>query len=344
MARGFITAVSGPTVIVFYALILGALLSGCSGGPSREIDEQVLIDTGDTRLFAEIRGDVQGAPILLYLHGGPASPLGVPIFRAYGGRLLEEQFVLVYLHQRGIMKSPRVADEAHTVDLYVEDIHHVVQHLRRTFPKRRIFLLGHSWGGVLALLYLADHPSAVEKLVAVSTPVVVESMLRERLEMTLRWAEETGNSEAITDLSPLKGKAPADHPGEFEILGKWTSRAYGGWARNLSRERINAAIDYEESLSEWLGEQKYVEELLRDELLKIDLSQDLRKIDVPLLCIVGRQDVDVPWHLVQMEFERYSGPMEFEVFEDSHHMPFIDEEAHFVETVAGFLTSNRPGE
>jgi hypothetical protein len=105
-------------------------MSACAGELPPGVDEQVRIDAGDTRLFAEIKGAVEDAPLLLYLHGGPANPLGVPIFRAYGGRLLEEQFVVVYLHQRGIMKSARVQDEAHTVDLYVDDVHHVVRYLR----------------------------------------------------------------------------------------------------------------------------------------------------------------------------------------------------------------------
>jgi pimeloyl-ACP methyl ester carboxylesterase len=301
------------------------------------VDEQVLIDVGDTRLFADIRGSEMDAPLLLYLHGGPGSPLGVPVFRAYAGRLLEDEFIVMYLHQRGIMKSQRVPDKSHQVSLYVSDVHHVVQFARRTFANRPVFVLGHSWGGLLALLYLTDHPGGVEKLVAVSTPVVVDSMVRERLAMTLRWAEETGAEEAMRDLLPLKGKAPGDSPEEFEILGKWSARAYGGWARNMSRRRIDEAIDFEESLPQWLGEQKHIEELLGDELLAIDLSDDLGSINVPLLCITGRDDVDVPWYLVQKEFEAYGGAKQFKVFENSHHMPFIDEEDLFVETVVGFL-------
>ena len=44
------------------------------------------------------------------------------------------------------------------------------------------------------------------------------------------------------------------------------------------------------------------------------------------------------WH---HEVGRASAGVEFELFENSHHMPFIDEEALFAETVIRFL-STRP--
>jgi proline iminopeptidase len=320
-------------------LLVSLLLSACAQGSSSGIDDQLFIDVGDTTLHAEIRGREDAAQVLLYLHGGPGSPLGVPIFRAYGGHLLEESFVVVYLHQRGIMKSPRIPDDAHSIENHVEDVHHVVQTLEREYPERKISLLGHSWGGVLAYLYLEKHPRDIHKLITVAAPVNAETMTHGRVEMILQWARETGNEEAIRDLSPLKDKSVFEHTDDFKILAKWSPKAYGGWARNLSRERIDDAIDYEKEIPAWLGEQKQIEELMLMDLLRLDLSDAIEKIHTPLLCIVGKDDVNVPWRIVQQEIEAYGGPVEFRLFENSHHMPFIDEEGLFVETVTRFLGS-----
>jgi pimeloyl-ACP methyl ester carboxylesterase len=84
-------------------------------------------------------------------------------------------------------------------------------------------------------------------------------------------------------------------------------------------------------------EQKHIEELMLMELLHLDLRDEIEKINIPSLCIVGREDVDVPWYLVQEEVDNYGGHVDFQIFENSHHMPFIDEEAHFAETVVDFL-------
>jgi pimeloyl-ACP methyl ester carboxylesterase len=323
--------------LLFRAMVLCVFLSACAQGSLQQLNEEVLIGVEDTELYAEVRGNDENAPLLLYLHGGPGSPLGVPVFRAYGGRLLEDHFIVVYLHQRGIMKSPRVPDSGHRVQKYVKDVHHVVGHLRREFPDRELSLLGHSWGGVLAYLYLSNHQNAIHKLVTVSTPVNVESVIHSRVEMILQWARETGNQEAIQDLSPLKDMSVLDHAEDFKILAKWSPRAYGGWARNLSRKRIDAAIDYEESIPVWLKEQNHIEELLLMELLHLDLRSEIEKIDIPLLCIVGKDDVDTPWHVVQEEIKNYGGRVDFTIFENSHHMPFIDEEDLFAATVVQFL-------
>jgi pimeloyl-ACP methyl ester carboxylesterase len=171
----------------------------------------------------------------------------------------------------------------------------------------------------------------------VAAPLNAESMMYGRVERILQWARETGNEEAIRELSPLKDKSLFEHPDEFEVLAKWSPKAYGGWARNLSRARIDAAVDYEKKIPGWLGEQKHIEELMLMDLLRLDLTGTIDAIRTPLLCIVGQDDVDVPWRIVQEEIREYGGTVDFRLFENSHHMPFIDEEELFVETVGRFL-------
>ena len=68
------------------------------------------------------------------------------------------------------------------------------------------------------------------------------------------------------------------------------------------------------------------------ELLQLDLSAEIEKIDVPLLCIVGKEDVNTPWYVVQNEIKSYGGRVDFKIFENCHHMPFIDEEDLFAAT------------
>jgi len=332
--------IEGGSCLRACALTVGALLLACAPESRAQIDEQVQIDVDDTSVYAAIRGRDERAPVLLYLHGGPGNPLGVPIFRAYGGRLLEDHFIVVYLHQRGIMKSPRLPDSGHHVDRYVDDVGRVVDYLGRRFPGRRIFVLGHSWGGVLAYLYLSQHPHTVDRLIAVAAPIDVERMVHGRVAMILEWAKETGNDEAVRDLSPLGDKSVPEDKEAFRILEKWSPQAYGGWARHLSRARIDAAVDYEASFPEWLSEQRHIEELLLAEVLQLDLRDEIGRIDIPLLCIVGKDDVDVPWYLVQEDIKRYGGHVDFRIFEHSHHMPFIDEEELFAKTVVEFL---KPG-
>ena len=68
--------------------------------------------------------------------------------------------------------------------------------------------------------------------------------------------------------SPLSNSAAAAYDADdFEVLAKWTTRAHGGWGRNLSRKRLVAVIDHEKSMPARLEEQKRIEGLLRGEVL-----------------------------------------------------------------------------
>lgn len=301
------------------------------------INEEVYIDAEGTKLFANIRGDNSSSPILLYLHGGPGSPLGIPIFKAYSGHQLEKNFIVVYLHQRGIMNSERLPDSAHTVSNYIKDIHHVVSYLKDRYKGQKIFLLGHSWGGLISYMYLLEHENEVDKFVAVCTPLNSGSMVNARIEMILQWAKNTNNQQAVNELITLHDKPVSLSKDDSEILLKWMSKAYGGWHRNLNMTKVNDAIDYEENIPIWLKEQKHIESILIEEILSINLTDSINGMRIPLLCLAGKEDTDVPWYIVKEEFENYAGPKEFKLFENSHHMVFIDEEELFVETVTNYL-------
>lgn len=311
----------------------------CSlGKPSNyALDEDVYIKTEDTKLFANIRSKDNNLPVLLYLHGGPGNPLGVPLFKAYAGYKLEKDFIVVYLHQRGIMKSERVADSSHTITNYIRDIHHVIEYLKNRFKGHKIFLLGHSWGGLLSYLYLLTYKNEVDKFIAVCSPLNLKSMTYGRIDMMLQWASSTNNQVAMDELSLLNGKPFKEIIEDAKVMTKWMSKAYGGWHRNLNINRVNEAVDYEENFPDWLNDQKNIELLLIDEILDINLTDSISRIFTPMLCIAGKEDTDAPWYILKEELENYGGDKTFRLFEKSHHMVFIDEEQLFVETVTEFL-------
>jgi pimeloyl-ACP methyl ester carboxylesterase len=311
-------------------------ITACS--TSTPVNEKVRIKTVDTELYADIRGNDQDAPILLYLHGGPASPLGILTFMAYSGPQLEDHFVVVYLQQRGIMKSARVPDSSHTVQNYVADVHYVVQYLKTRFAGRDINLFGHSWGGVLAYLYLLEHEGNVERLVTACAPLDVESVMRARYKRTLKWAEETGNKDALSELSGLKVSEVDDDLESFGVMSKWSSVAYGGMMREVSPQRINEAIEDEHLIGKWLEESRPVGELMFDELMNISLGGKVGQLHVPLLVVAGKDDVDSPWVALKESTSSYGGETKFMLFENSHHLVFVDEEEKFVRSLVSFLS------
>jgi proline iminopeptidase len=111
----------------------------------------------DFKLAVDIRGQT-GLPIL-FLHGGPGQ--GASMFMDIQGDRLASRHRIVGLYQRGVPPSAEIpAGGTVSIDDLVADCERVRVELR----VERWAVLGHSFGGALALRYVAaapDHVSAV---------------------------------------------------------------------------------------------------------------------------------------------------------------------------------------
>lgn len=122
----------------------------------------MLIDVRGTRLHIDQRGP-QDAPPLLYLHGGPGS--GSHDFMFFQGDRLSERLQLVGVDQRGVQRSDPL-DGPITEDDLIADF----EALRETLGFERWSILGHSYGGRLALRYAVTHPDTVARVVFENPP------------------------------------------------------------------------------------------------------------------------------------------------------------------------------
>jgi proline iminopeptidase len=100
------------------------------------------------------------SPVLLVLHGGPGADFRLMLPLA----ALADRHHVVMWDQRGAGLSERVPEEELTLDAFDEEIAAI--HARFA-PGRRISLVGHSFGGDLALRYAARHPDRVDQLALV---------------------------------------------------------------------------------------------------------------------------------------------------------------------------------
>jgi len=99
-----------------------------------------------------------GKPVLL-LAGGPG--LTATYMDSIWLKMPDTRFIV--LDERGTGKSvlPKIDSTTITVDNFIEDVEAVRVHLK--LPK--ITIAGHSWGGMLALLYTEKYPGRVDNLI-----------------------------------------------------------------------------------------------------------------------------------------------------------------------------------
>ena len=125
------------------------------------IDESKAIEIGGVKQWITVRGRDKKNPILLVIHGGPASP-------ELPNRYLFEApwtdfFTVVEWDQRGSGKSFLLNDPAAlaptmSVEQMVADAEELTTYLRTTFRRAKVFAIGHSWGTVVGLSLARRHP------------------------------------------------------------------------------------------------------------------------------------------------------------------------------------------
>jgi proline iminopeptidase len=134
-----------------------------------------LIPVRDTRLWVEDYGP-KDAPALLYVHGGPG--LGVFEFSHFMRERLSRNHRLILVDQRGVLRSdPLAAGEPMTLSVLSADYDAV----RQALAIPRWSILGHSWGGPVALHYAVTHEGTVDRVIFENTVLDADSTGRNML-------------------------------------------------------------------------------------------------------------------------------------------------------------------
>lgn len=118
--------------------------------------KEVFVEATNARLFCRVMG--QGKPLII-IHGGPG--LSQNYLLPQMSKLAENNLVIFY-DQRGCGQSTGTFDtDTDLMKIFVADLDAV----RTAFGCNKAAILGHSWGGFVAMEYAIAHPEAVDKLI-----------------------------------------------------------------------------------------------------------------------------------------------------------------------------------
>lgn len=274
--------------------------------------------------FAE---SADGARIAYYER--PGSPRTVPLLVVSGGpgtdhrylhaggafdRLAEHRRVIMFDQRATGRSSP--APEEPLIDDWVSDI----DAIRRAVGAEQVDLLGHSFGGYLALSYAADYPERVRRMVLVSpaSPDPSENVqLLEKMypERASRWREQ-------------RASLPDTFPAETIELFFSMEFADPSW--------IDAYTDHVRGLRYNVA----VNNALRRDMARRELSARVDRIRAPVLILHGRFDA-VLAPATSWALHRSLPESRFRVVERSGHMPFAERPDEFLEAVLEFLGEER---
>lgn len=293
-----------------------------------------------------IRGRSSASPVLLYLAGGPGgTDLGA--MRADVG--LEQHFVVATWDQRGAGKSYAALDPTATLtlDQMVADTIEVTNYLRKRFGQAKIYLVGNSWGTLLGVRAVQQHPELYHAYIGTGQMVSTTATDRMFWEDSLAWAERTGKAELAATLR-ANGPPPYDDLLAYEpaIAPEHAWNAYPELDTNKEMP-FNLLVPENSLMDRANGLRGFLDTfaVLYPQLHAVDLRRDAPRLAVPVYIVLGRHEARGRAVLAQEWFAILEAPAkQLIIFEHSGHRPLFEEPAAFTALMAGIVDAAGPGD
>ena len=295
------------------------------------------IPIGGIRQVVSIRSQDLRNPVLIYLHGGPGF-VEMPL-DWWWDRGWDEYFTVVHWDQRNAGKTYVASGPNRpallTPERFQQDAEEVVQWARRRFGKRRVFVLGHSWGSMLGLKLAAAHPEWLHAYIGMGQLTDGLESERRGWAWSLAQAKADGNAAAVRE---LEGIAPYAVRTPIPVAAIMTQRKwldhYGGaaWRRSggagfeMAAMKLSPEYDDDDVRRAFEG-QPAVTEALLPKVLATDLS-GIRTLRTPLILLLGRHDINVSSAVAAEWYAKVRAP--------SKRLVWFERSAHH-------LTSEEPG-
>ena len=313
------------------------------------VDETFVAGLGGTRQVVNVRGADRDNPILVFVHGGPGA-VEMPIAWAFQ-RPWEDWFTVVQYDQRGAGRSfalgdPQALAPTLTLERYRDDAIELIEILRARYGKRKVFLLGHSWGSLVGLAVAQKRPDLLHAYVGMGQIIDIRENERVGMRWTIEQARKRGEEEAAAQVEAM---APYPDGGSFTIdeADGWRRHAirYGALAAYrenadfyLRAPRLSPLYGPEDRKA-WSAGSLFTVTTLWPRLAEVSFMK-VDRLDVPVVMLLGRHDWVTPSTIAASWMERLDAPAKKSLwFEHSAHLPMIEEPGR---VLAALLEQVRP--
>ena len=342
-------------------LLSAALLAGCNQPkPQAEIDPAIAPTSPVATYFAPTEtgvqdGGVQVVPIttpkgkfnvwtkrfgnnpqikVLLLNGGPGSTH--EYFECMESFLPREGIEFIYYDQLGCGNSDNPKDTAMwSLPRYVEEVEQVRQALN--LDKSNFYLLGHSWGGILAAEYAFKYQQNLKGL-------IISNMMMSCPEYG-RYAEQVLAKQmkpaVLAEIRQIEAKKDFANPRYMELL---MPNFYAEHVLRLPLDQWPEPVTRAFSKSNqslYVTMQGPSEFGISGKLTNWDRTADLPKLTVPVLSIGGKHDTMDPEHMRMIAAKVKNGNAL--ICPNGSHMSLYDDQQTYFTGLVKFLKSVNEG-
>ena len=329
---------------------LGGLLIGVDLWPAMsaerrplDIDRSSFVLVGGIDQWISIKGEDRRNPVLLVVHGGPGEAQW-PMAGKY--RPWEKAFTVVQWDQRGAghtygrygAQTPDV-----TLDRIARDGIELTDYLCRTLGKRKIIVLGHSWGSIVAVRMVQLKPGSFAAFVGTAQVASWKASVQMQFDLLLAKARADGDFPAIQHLAAIGQPDPTNAQQYFDFtksLGAAMPAADQTWL-NLLRTSTPTSLGVEpKDFQNVIDGMRFSAEHLLPDQMATDLPMTASELGTAIFVIQGRDDVTTPTKATIEYFERVKAPTkELILLAGAGHFAFMTDSAAFL---AALIDKVRP--
>jgi len=237
-------------------------------------DSSAFVEVDGARLF--IRSVGAGKPLLV-VHGGPG--MSHDYLAPQLIALLADGYRLIFYDQRASGRSSGVDQPSRlTMAQSVDDL----ERLRVALRLDKVTLLGHSFGGLLAMYYAVEHPDAVSQLLLIDTSPASWALNFPYFRKAIADRQTEEDRRALAAITAVPGAR--NDPASMARYYQTFFRTFF-FNPELSKELV-LGID-----REWLAKNAVTGDAIWASIGEYDIHERLRRIIAPTLILHGTASV-----------------------------------------------------
>lgn len=342
-----------PVIIIFGFRVVNGFKSSISS--ENGIQESAYIDVNGIKQYVQIRGENRENPVMIFIHGGPAGPMGY--VSSYYQRELESDFTIINYDQRGCGRTYFANNNSYEADIdtLIADLDGIVEYSKNRFGNDKVVIVGHSWGTVIGSIYIQKYPEKVSSYIGVS-------QITKLYENKLNVAREVLKSDQIKGTDDEK--ALTELVKRMETVSNYDEMSLDDLSRLVSinakymlcngemsglKQIWTGMTSSEMSLYDmkWFMIQMNTESffennkaLMEYAFFGFDISQLSQSYEVPVYYIAGEADYSVCQNDVKQYYDKIKAPDKgFYMLDNTGHSLFMDNPQLYCDTVKDILKS-----
>lgn len=280
-------------------------------------------------LYTKTYGDSKNKP-LLFLHGGPGyNAAGFEVTTAK--TLAEKGFYVIVYDRRGEGRSADAKADYNFKQTF-EDINTILNQ----YHIKKITLLGHSFGGVVATLYADKNPDKVASVVLIAAPVSMQETFKTILRSSRKIYEANNDKTNLNYIDMIEKMDPTSE--EYYAYSFGHAMQNGFYSPKKMSDEAKAIYANASKNPDFRYAAKMTQEppqgfLKNENYTSIDLSQTLKKLVAQKMKIYGIYGKDDGLYSPEQveQLADIIGKNNLKYLDDCSHNVFIDQQSAFAD-------------